>query len=145
LHIISGTAERDQLQGWGVAMTEFHAAMVEVFSEQEGVVTIHFDDQASHYLQLQVPEVDDPVEYEKGYGNVYVEIDDQLYSGFNCFSLAELKRRSFRLVLDRDKELLKIGEVRVTFEIDDAAFEQLRRALVLAFRAFGNFHVSADE
>ena len=35
-----------------------------------------FDDRADRYLQLQSPEADDPVEFEGGYGNVYVEIDD---------------------------------------------------------------------
>jgi hypothetical protein len=47
-------------------MPQFHATAVEIYSEQEGILTIHFDDQADHYLQLQAPEVDDTVEYEAG-------------------------------------------------------------------------------
>ena len=121
-------------------MREIHATAVEVFSEN-GVLTVHFDDQSAHYLQLQAPEVDDPVEFEKGFGNVYVEVDDQFYSGFNCFSLAELTRTSFRIVFDRDKEMVKIGEVKATFDVDDDAFEKLRQGLVQVFRAYPNFQV----
>src|SRR5688572_16430587 len=119
-------------------MRAIQATAVEFFSEN-GILTVHFDDQAAHYLQLQAPEVDDPIEFEQGYGNVYVEVDDQFYSGFNCFSLAELTRTSFRIVLDRDKELVKIGEVNVTFDVDDDAFDELRRGLLRVFRAFPNF------
>jgi hypothetical protein len=126
-------------------MRQFHATVVELYSEEEGILTIHFDDQADHYLQLQAPEVDDPVEYEPGYGNVYVEVDDQYFSGFNCFSLAELKRDRFRIVLAREEELVRrIGEVVVTFDLDDKAFGELRRGLELAFRAFGSFRVALD-
>ena len=124
-------------------MRQFHATAVEIFSEQEGIRTIHFDDRADHYLQLQAPEVDDPAEYEPGYGNVYVEVDDQLFSGFNCFARAELGRDRFHVVFDRDAELVRrVGEVVVTFDLDDAAFGELRRALERAFRAFGNFRVA---
>jgi hypothetical protein len=124
-------------------MTRFHATAVEVSSEFE-IVVIHFDDGAEHYLQLQAPEVDDPVEYEAGYGNVYVEVDSQLHSGYNCFSLAELGRGRFRLVLARDAGMLAIGEVEVGFDLDDAAFAELRRGPTLAFRAFPGFRVAAD-
>jgi hypothetical protein len=37
-----------------------------------------------------------------------------------------------------------VVEVVVTFDLDDAAFGELRRALELAFRAFGNFRVVLD-
>jgi hypothetical protein len=119
-------------------MYEFHATAVEVFAE-DGVLTVHFDDQADHYLQLQAPETDDPVEFEPGYGNVYVEVGTQLHSGFNCFSLAELGRDRFRLVLARDEAMTRIGEVVVTFELDDGAFGELQDGLVSAFRAFPGF------
>lgn len=120
-------------------MKKFHASAVEVSTDEGGILVVHFDDQDEHYLQLQAPEIDDPDEHEEGYGNVHVEVDDQLHSGYNCFSLAELTRGSFRLVLDRDKDMMRIGKVQVTFDIDDAAFSELRRGLSLAFRSFGNF------
>ncbi|QEL20125.1 hypothetical protein [Limnoglobus roseus] len=125
-------------------MIQFHATAVEVFSEEEGIVTVHFDDQGDHYLQLQYPEVDDPIEFEHGYGNVYVEVDDQINSGFNCFSRAELTRGGFRLVLARDPALERLGEVVATFDLDGTAFEELRAALRQAFRAFDRFTVSLD-
>jgi hypothetical protein len=121
-------------------MSRFHATAVEVYSE-EGVLSIHFDDQGEHYLQLQAPEVDDPVEFEEGFGNVYVEVDDQLYSGYNCFSQAELTRSSFRIAFARDEAMTRIGGVEVTFDLDDAAFGELRRGVAVAFRAFPNFRV----
>ena len=71
---------------------------------------------------------------------MYVEVDDQLYSRYNCFSLAELTRASFR-IFDRDKEMIKIGEVKATFDVDDEAFEKLRQGLVHVFRAYPNFHI----
>jgi len=37
---------------------------------EDGVQTVHFDDQAAPYLHLQSPEADDSEEFEEGYGNV---------------------------------------------------------------------------
>ena len=119
-------------------MLTFHATAVEVFSE-DSILTIHFDDQADRYLQLQAPMADDPVEFEPGYGNVYVEVNDQLHSGFNCFSAAELARDRFRITFARDPAMEKLGGVEVTFAVDDAAFAELRQALTVAFRAYPGY------
>ena len=121
-------------------MYEFHATAVEVYTE-DGVLTVHFDDRADRYLQLQVPEADDPVEFEPGHGNVYVEIGDHINSGFNCFSAAELSRDRFRMVLARDAAMTRFGEVVATFELDDEAFGELRRGMEQAFRAYPGFRV----
>lgn len=122
-------------------MHEIHAAAVEVYTE-EGVRVVHFDDRADRYLQLQSPEADDPVEFEAGYGNVHVEIDDQLNSGFNCFAAAELYRDRFRLVLARDPAMISFGETVVRFDLADAEFAELRAGLVVVFRAFPGFRVA---
>ena len=123
-------------------MHEIRATAVEVYTEK-GVRVVHFDDQAERYLQLQSPEADDPVEFEAGYGKVHVEIDDHLHSGFNCFSAAELHRDRFRLVLARDPAVTRFGEVVVRFEVDDAAFAELRAGLAVVFRACPGFRVTA--
>jgi len=130
-------------------MLQFHATAVEVFTEEEGVLTIHFDDEAEHYLQIQAPETDDPPEddpeeFEEGYGSVYVEVDDQINSGYNCFSRAELTRNRFRIFFAREPRLTERGGVEATFEVDDDAFAELQRALTHAFRHFDGFHMAAD-
>lgn len=122
-------------------MRKFHATAVEVYTEDD-VLTVHFDDEGEHYLQLQSPEADDPDEHEAGFGGVYVEIDSQINSGLNCFSHAELDRRTFRLVLARDKNMVEIAEVEVTFDVDDEAFAELRRGLTRAFRSFPGFRAT---
>jgi hypothetical protein len=124
-------------------MLQFHATAVEAYLGEFDIFVVHFDDQAEQYLQLRVPEMpDDPREVEPGYGCVEVEINDQLHSGYNCFSAAELGRERFRLVLARDAALVqRFGEVVVTFELDDVAFADLRQGLERAFRAFPAFRV----
>lgn len=126
-------------------MRQFHATAVEAYLGEFDIFIVHFDDQAEQYLQLRVPEEpDDPREIEPGYGCVEVEINDQLHSGYNCFSAAELSRDRFRLVLARDTELVrKFGEVLVTFDLDDSSFADLRQGLERAFRDFPEFRVVA--
>ncbi|WP_020474648.1 Imm10 family immunity protein [Zavarzinella formosa] len=118
-------------------MREFHATAVEVFTD-EGMLTVHFDDGADHYLQLQSPEADTE-DFETGYGSVYVELDDQSNAGVNCFSAADLTRTSFRLTLARDAAMSNHGIVVVTFEIDDDAYASLRLGLERLFRSFTGF------
>lgn len=121
-------------------MYQFHATAVEVYTEDE-VLIVHFDDRADRYLQLQSPEQDEPDEFEAGYGNVFVEIGDQINSGHNCFSAVELSRDRFRLVLARDPAMTRFGEVVVRFTLDDAAFAILQRHLEQAFRVLPGFSV----
>jgi hypothetical protein len=40
--------------------------------------------------------------------------------------------------------MVGIGEVIVTFDLDETAFDKLRRGLTLAFRAFSNFWAMLD-
>jgi len=124
----------------GGGVREIHATAVEVYTEFD-VLIVHFDDGGDHYLQLRAPE-DEESEEEAGFGNVDVEVDDQAFSGHNCFSLAELGRSRFRLVLARDEAMTRIGEVVVTFSLDDGAFDLLRRGLERAFRAFPGFRIA---
>lgn len=126
-------------------MRQFTATVVESYADENGVMVVHFDDGGGHYLQLQAPEADDPAEWEAGYGNVYVEVDDQLHSGFNCFSLAELARDRFRLALARDADLVReVREVVVTFDLDAAAFDALRQCLGRVFRAYPGYRPAPD-
>jgi len=75
---------------------------------------------------------------------VEVEINDQLYSGVNCFSAAELGRHEFRLMLARESELVRqFGQVIVTFDLDDVTFAELRRGLGRVFRDFPGFRDTA--
>jgi hypothetical protein len=125
---------------------EFHAAVVDSYLGEFDLFVVHFDDGGGQYLQLRVPEApDDPREVEPGYGCVEVEINDQLYGGYNCFSAADLGRGRFRLGLARDDRLVRRfgGEVVITFDLGDAAFADLRRGLERAFRDFPGFRVAA--
>src|SRR5918998_277272 len=99
-----------------------HWAPVEADLGGFDIHPVHFGDGHGRYLQLRVPEEPhDPRDVEPGYGLVEVEINDQLYSGVNCFSAAELGRNRFRLMLARDPELIRqFGKVVVTFDLDDA-------------------------
>lgn len=126
-------------------MLQFHATAVEAYLGEFDIFVVHFDDQAEQYLQLRAPEQpDDPREIEPGYGCVEVEVNSQLYCGYNCFSAAELGRDRFRLVLARDATLVdRFGEVVATFDLDDAAFAELRQGLERAFRDFPGFRVVA--
>jgi hypothetical protein len=122
---------------------EFHATAAEAYTDENGVLVVHFDDEGDIYLQLQAPEADDPVEFEAGYGNVYVEVNDQINGGFNCFSEAVLGRDHFRIVFARDPAMVAIGEVVVTLDIDDAAFADLRQALARTFRHYPGYRDEA--
>jgi hypothetical protein len=118
-------------------MRRFHARIVEVYSEFEGILTVHFDNGAEQYLQL-LGSVDG---YEVEYPGVYVEIDDQHFGDHDCFSLAKLRRGSCRLVFQGSAVLDAIGEIEVSFDPDDAAFAELRQGLERVFRSFASFHV----
>lgn len=121
---------------------EFHATAVEAYLGEFDIHTVHFDDGQQRYLQIRTPEQpNDPREVEPGYGLVEVEINDQFFGGHNCFSDAELVRGRFRLVLARDDRLVREfgGEVIVTFDLDEAAFAELRRGLQRVFRDFAGF------
>lgn len=122
-------------------MFQFHATTVEAYLGEFAIFTVHFDDGQDRYLQLRAPEqLEDPREFEPGYGSVEVEVNDQFYSGYNCFSTAELARDRFHLIFARDDSLVRqFGEVLVTFELDDADFADLRSGLAHVFRDFTGF------
>jgi hypothetical protein len=79
-------------------MLHFVASVVEIYTSEFDVFTVHFDNEREHYLQLQaIPGRDEDDESAR----VYVEVDDQGIADADCFSLAELHRDSFRLVLSQ--------------------------------------------
>ncbi len=125
-------------------MRTFHATVVESFSEYD-VRTVHFDDEKDQYLQFQSPERrEDALDWEDGYGAVDVIVDDQHNSGQNCFSEAELRRDRFRVVFARDPHMSRLGGVEVTFDLDAAAFAELRAGLAFVFREYPGFQVVAS-
>jgi hypothetical protein len=124
-------------------MLQFHAETVECFSEFEEVLTVHFDNQAGHYLALQgwAKGFEEDAE---GIGMIHVEVDDQINSGYDCFTSAELRRGSFRMTFDDQLERwARLGEVEVTFDLGPAEHEQLRDALGCLFRKFAAYRVVA--
>jgi hypothetical protein len=123
-------------------MYQFHAEVVETYSEFEGVLTVHFDEGGEHYLQLQAPTEGFEEEYG-GMGMVYVEVDDQGTSAYDCFPLAELRRHSLFMVFNKAGVMVG-GKVKVTFDLDDKGFEELREALGVVFRFFEDFKVLSD-
>jgi hypothetical protein len=126
-------------------MLRFHALAVECFSEFEEVLTVHFDDEAEHYLALQVW-VEDCEENAAGLGMVHVEVDDQINSGYDCFRTAELRRGSFHMTFDSgEPSLAELEGVEVTFDLADEEFEQLRAALGRVFRDFKGYRLVAGK
>src|SRR5579859_4115877 len=100
-------------------VNHFTASVVETYTSEFGVFTVHFDDEGEHYLQLQaIPER----EHDEESGRVYVEIDDQGLADADCFSLAELRQKSFRLVFFPESDLGDIGELVVSFELGSDMF-----------------------
>jgi hypothetical protein len=113
---------------------------VEVYTSEFDVFTIHFDDEGEHYLQLQALFERDEDESAR----VYVEVDDQGLADADCFSLAELRRDSFRLVLSRTAALGYIGELVVSFELSPEVFEQLRSAMARVFDGVEEYRFSGE-
>ena len=125
-------------------MRTFHAAVVEQSTEFD-TLTVHFDDGNEQYLQFQSPEKrEDALDWEDGFGAVDVIVDDQHNSGLNCFSEVELRRDRFRIVFARDPHMTRLGGVEVTFDLDDAAFAELRAGLTFVFRDYPGFRVVAS-
>jgi hypothetical protein len=119
----------------------FHAAVVEQSIEYD-TLTVHFDNEKDQYLQFQSPEKrEDALDWVDGYGAVDVIVDDQHNSGQNCFSEVELRRDRFRIVFARDPHMTRLGGVDVTFDLDDAAFAELRAGLEFVFRDYPGFRV----
>lgn len=126
-------------------MLRFHALCVECFSEFEEVLTIHFDDQAEHYMALQVWN-EGFEDNAAGIGMVHVEVDSQLNSVYDCFTAAELRRTSFYMCFDHSEQhLAQFGEVEVTFTLAAEKFEQLHATLSQVFREFRAYRVVVDE
>jgi hypothetical protein len=119
----------------------FHASVVEVFVGDADQLTVHFDDEADHYLQLQViPERDDEES-----ARVYVEVDDQSHAGGDCFSLAELRRGSFRMVFAFEPRLLAFGEAEITFQLDDEVFGRLNEAMAEIFTGVTEYRAVSQD
>src|SRR5262245_49018965 len=122
-------------------MLRFSASAIECFSEFEEVLTVHFDNQADHYLTLQVW-TEKFEENAQGMGMVHVEVDDQLNSGYDCFTSAELRRDSFRMTFtDREERLARLKELEVTFDMGTEKYERLRWELARVFRRFKGYRV----
>lgn len=119
-------------------MLHFVASVVEIYTSEFDVFTVHFDDEREHYLQLQaLPERDENDESAR----VYVEVDDPGSADADCFSLAELDRDSFRLVLSQVGALGHIGELVVSFELSSEIFETLRSGLAKIFDGMPEYRV----
>lgn len=126
-------------------MLQFHASGIGSFSEFEETLLVHFDDGADHYLEFQVP-VEGFEEDVEGFRMVYVVVDDQINSGSDCLTEAELRRGSFRISFDnRVPRLARIKTVEVTFDLGAEDFAQLRAALGRVFRKFAAYRDMADE
>jgi len=122
----------------------FHATVVEVFGTRGNTdepLTVHFDDEGSRYLQLQ--EIPDRY-HDPESARVYVEVDDQGRAGGDCFAAAELARNSFRIALLGEPTLDAIGELRVTFDLDDTLFQVLKSGLKSVFDGVEEYRCLAD-
>ena len=114
---------------------KFTSTSTEVYEDEEiGVITIHFDDQKDLYLQFQGASIGFEEDYYDG-GFVYMEVIDQAFSGNDCFEKVELFRDKILvhdITDDRIRE--KAESIEVSFDINDAEFENLKEKMLLAFR-----------
>lgn len=114
---------------------QFQATAVEAYEDEGlGVITVCFDNGAEDYVQFQgASEGFEDDYYDNGF--VYLEIRDQFYSGYDCFSSVVITRNSLLIQGINDKRMLEIaGEVNVRFEIDDNRFHGVVDSLRKAFR-----------
>ena len=113
----------------------FQASIVEANEDEElGVITVHFDSGDDHYMQFQGASIGFEDEYyDNGY--VYAEIDDQIWSGYDCFTNVRLTRGKIELLGISDERMCKRAEqVEVMFAIDCAKFDRLTSLLQKMFR-----------
>ena len=96
------------------------------------------DESAEHYFIVDRSE-ESPNEAVPGMENVYIERDDQIWGGYGDIE---------RVILARDYLTLQLGErmatqiggrdsIRVSFEIPDSEFRDLRHVLELIMRGYG--------
>jgi hypothetical protein len=113
---------------------QFRATAVEAWEDKElGVITIHFDSGADQYAQFQGASEG----FEDDYydlGLIYLEINSQLYSGYDCFSSVTVAKDRLSILGISDNRMLEIAsEVVVFFDIEG---NQLKDVVSLLHKVF---------
>ena len=116
----------------------FHAELVHVddacrrlsFAERDGQT-------CDHYFIMDRSE-DSPDGAVPDMGNVYIERDDQCWGGYGGIERVVLARDSLTLHLGGRMAKLIGGHdsIRVTFDVSDAVFRELRHVLGLIMRGY---------
>ena len=94
------------------------------------------DKDGEHYFVMDRSE-ESPEEAVPDLANVYTELDDQCRGGYGGIERVILCRDSLTVRL-RPQRAGGDEEIRVTFEVGDSEFEELRRVLGLILHGYGD-------
>ena len=116
-------------------------------------IEVSAEDDEDLFLVGFLKSADDPMEYvmfqrgkdvteqdiSLGLDGVYVEVDDQRYSTYGEIETCELQRGSIRILASDPvaARIRNIKDIDISFEIDDQAFDHLRRVLAHIFAGTG--------
>ena len=119
-------------------MISFHANHVTVTVEDWGVVVLFSVDEdlsSELYLGLQAADSYDDQDVRFGMDDIYIETCGQGWSWYGNIELFELARDLVFVQLSPEAatRVGDDGKVEATFEVDEAAFARLRKALEKIF------------
>ncbi len=114
---------------------KFHATSAETFEDLDsGVITIHFDSGEDAYVQFQgaLPGFEEDY-YDGGY--VYMEVNGQALSGYDCFEKVVVRRKGALIHGITNERIQEVATaIEVTFDVDDATHAAIENALRKSFR-----------
>ncbi|HEY1048785.1 MAG TPA: Imm10 family immunity protein [Prosthecobacter sp.] len=127
---------------------EFTASCVRVEDTEEGIGVwlADADPVECDYLALTRDLRPDEQSVRLSLDKVYLERNDQGFSGYGGIEQISLFRDHLHLCLD-DKGTRFMGGLsvmKVSFELEASIFQQLREGLAACFDGFGCFHDKAD-
>jgi len=123
----------------------FHATCIE-FEDNGELICGGFADSKTNtgdFLAFTRPHVFSDEDRRHGMDKVHVERNEQGHSGYGGMERVELHRSQIRVIFDEKgtRRMAGFSETRVTFDISEERFEQLRRELA---RVFAGFDYYAD-
>ena len=98
------------------------------------------------YLTFQRALEPDEQSVRLGLNRVYAERNDQGFSGYGGIESVSLFRDHLDVHLnDKGSKFMDgLSTMKVSFELDAAAFQKLREGLAVCFDGFGKYHDEAD-
>lgn len=111
---------------------DFNATEISADYDEYGILVIFLGSE-NNYLMIQFEEDPDEQDIELGMGPYHIERDDQGYGGYGGVKKWTLEAKNLHLEMDnKGKKNLDVEHIRITFDIDKDAFENLREKLQVA-------------